>query len=137
MLAEHHAARHHATRNEDGEREPPDGIEVEDSRISYDSADDTACSCRVHTDFPPNVHDDASALYEERYANDGREEVRHVRDGEDVHEAQVAAYINNVGNSAFVPLAQLEAAPSVQAAVDEDAQCWQAKREEIDERKDP
>ena len=30
VLAKEHAARHDAARDEDGEREPPDGIEAED-----------------------------------------------------------------------------------------------------------
>lgn len=55
-----------------------------------------------------------------------------MRDVKDVHEAEVAAYIYNVGKSTLVPLAQLERTPSMQTAVDEDAQCWQAESEEID-----
>ena len=108
MLAKYHAAGHDAACNEDGQREPPDGVEAEDSLIGYQSANDATSSSRVHADFPPYINDDARALYEERDAHDGHEEVGHVGGGEDVHEAQVAADVDDVGNGSFVPFAQFE-----------------------------
>jgi hypothetical protein len=62
----------------------------------------------VHADFPPYINDDARALYEERDAYDGHEEVGHVGGCEDVHEAQIATDVDDVGNGSFVALAQLE-----------------------------
>lgn len=120
MLTEHHAAGHDTACDEDGQAEPPDGIEVKDGRVCYDGAYDAACACRVHADLPPDVDDDAGALDEERDADNGHEEVRHVGDGEDVHEAEVATYIDNVWHNAFVAFAQLQCTPSMEAAIDVD-----------------
>ena len=85
----------------------------------------------MHTDFPPQVDHDADALNEQRDADDGHQEVGHVSNVEDMHETEVAANINNVGNGTLVALSQFECAPSMNAAVNEDAQGGQAKREEI------
>ena len=62
----------------------------------------------MHADFPPNINDDARALYEERDAYDGHKEVGHVGGGENVHEAQIATDVDDVGNGSLVAFAQLE-----------------------------
>ena len=61
----------------------------------------------------------------------------HVGDVEDVHEAEVAADVDDVGHGALVALAQLNGTPPVDAAVDVDAQCWHTEGEDIDECKHP
>ena len=42
VLAQEHAARHDAARDEDGKREPPDGVEAEDVGVDHQGADDAA-----------------------------------------------------------------------------------------------
>ena len=61
----------------------------------------------------------------------------HVCDVEDVHEAEVAADVDDVGHGALVALAQLNGTPPVDAAVDVDAQGWHTEGEEIDEGQHP
>ncbi len=137
VLTEQHAAGHDAASDEDGQAEPPDGVEAEDGGVGYLGADDAACACRVHADLPPNVDDDAGALDEQRDAHDGHEEVGHVGDGEDMHEAEVAADVDDVGCGAFVAYAQLGGAPAVKPPIDVDAERGQAEREDIDEPENP
>ena len=137
MLAQQHAAGHDAAADEDGAAEPPDRVEAEDGGVGYQSSDDAARSCSMHADLPPYIYNDAGALDEERDADDGHEEMGHVRDGKDVHQAEVAADVDDVGCGALVALAELECAPAVKAAVDEGAQGGDAESEDIDKRKNP
>ncbi|MBO4551054.1 MAG: hypothetical protein J5733_10020, partial [Bacteroidaceae bacterium] len=69
--------------------------------------------------------------------DDGCHKMRYVADMEDVHEAEIATYIYNVWYGSLVPLAKLGAAPAMDAAVDEDAKCGKAEREEIYECQQP
>ena len=62
----------------------------------------------MHTDFPPEVDYDTDALDEQRNADNRHQEVGHVGDIEDVHEAKVAADIDDIGNSTFVTFAKFE-----------------------------
>lgn len=64
VLSQYHSAGHDASRNEDGEAEPPDGVETEDGGIGHQCAYDTSGACCVHAHFPPHVHQHAGALYE-------------------------------------------------------------------------
>ena len=91
----------------------------------------------MHADFPPDIYESAGTLNEERDADDCHQEMRHVSDGEDVHQAEVATDVDNVGNDAFVSLAKLESAPAMKAAIDEDAQSWQTECKDIDEPENP
>jgi hypothetical protein len=75
----------------------------------------------VHTHLPPKIDYDTGALYEQRDADYRHQEVGHVRDVEDMHEAEIAADIDDIRYDSFVSLPQLEGAPPMQAAVDEDA----------------
>ena len=102
MLTEQHAACHDTACYEDCQREPPYGIKAEDGRIGYQGSDDASSSCRVHADLPPYINDDAGALDEQRYAHDGHEEVWHMGDGEDVHQAEIAADADDVGYGSFM-----------------------------------
>ena len=131
VLAEQHAAGHHQAGDEDGEREPPYGIEAENGGIGYDCSDDSARACRMHADLPPQIDRDADTLYEQRNADNRHQEVWHVGDSENMHEAEIAADIDDVGNGALVTLAQLECSPTVHAAIDVDGQSGKAEGEEI------
>ena len=135
VLAEYHAAGHNAARDEDGEREPPNGIEAENGCVGYQRSDDTARACGMHADLPPHVDHDTNALYEQRNADDGHQEVRHVGDGEDMHEAQITTDVNDIRHSAFVAFAQLEGTPAMQPSVNENAKGGQEESEEIDKHK--
>jgi hypothetical protein len=74
-------------------------------------------------------------LYEQRDADECRQKVRHVGDIEDVHQAKVAADVDDVGDGTLVTLSQLECLPFVSTPIDEDSQGWQTEREKIDEYK--
>ena len=89
----------------------------------------------MHADLPPHVEHDTHTLYEQRDADECRQEVRHVGDIEDVHQAKVAADVDDVGDGTLVTLSQLECLPFVSTPIDEDSQGWQTEREKIDEYK--
>ena len=91
----------------------------------------------MHAHLPPQIDHNTGALYEQRYADNRHQEVGHVGEVEDMHEAEVAADMYDVGYAAFVPFAQFECAPATNAAVDVDAQDWQAEREEVNECEQP
>ena len=133
MLAQYHTTRHDTTRYKDGDGEPPDGIETEDGCVGYQSSDDAARSSRMHTDLPPEVDHNTGTLYEQRDADDCHQEVGHVCEVENMHEAEIAADIDDVGNGTLVALTQVKSTPLMYATVDIDAQDWQTEREEVNE----
>lgn len=137
VLPQHHTTRHHTARDEDGERKPPDGIEAEDGRVGNEGAYDASGTCGMHTHFPPDIHNDAGALDEQRNADDGRQEMRYVADGEEVHQAEVATNADNIRDCPLVPLPKLECAPAMNAAINVDAENRQAEGKEIDKGEQP
>lgn len=91
----------------------------------------------MHTYLPPYVYDDAGTLNEQRDADDGRNEERHVGIVEDVHEVEIAADIDEVWHYPLVLLAKFYAAPAMYATIDECAERRQTERKDQDKCKQP
>ena len=58
-------------------------------------------------------------------------------DVEDMHEAEIAADVDDVGNGSSMAQAQLKCSPATNATIDEDAQGGQTEGEEIDKCEQP
>ena len=60
-----------------------------------------------------------------------------MRDGKDVHEAEVTTDVDDIGYGSLMALTQLGSAPSMYATVNEDTQGRETEGKEIDKHEQP
>ena len=80
-----HATAHDGSREEDGNGEPPNGVESKNMAVGQEGADDYPCASRVHADSVPHVGYHASALHKQAHHQYGAHEGGQVEISKHVH----------------------------------------------------
>lgn len=113
------AAAHYGSGEEDGNAEPPRGIECKDVAVGQEGTDDDSGAGRVHAHPVPHVGYHACALDKKAHHQYGSHEGGQVKPVAHVHATEVRDDVYKVDDIAAVLLVQVVPAPSVGLADEE------------------
>ena len=97
VLSQHHTARPHQSAKQYHQRQPPDGIEIEDKRKGYDTTRHSTNSRGVGRNLPPYIDQCAQYLYHQRRNEYRSDDMRHIVMGKYVVTGEVAQYRDDIG----------------------------------------
>jgi len=132
MLTQYHPARAHHTAYDNGETEPPLGIEAEDNGKGQYGSGHTPDGCRMSGDFVPHVHRGAENLYHQCCYEDAAHEMGYMKQVHQIVAGEIAEDGEDVGHHAPLLYSELQGCPSLMAAVGVDEQGRGEHREDID-----